>query len=213
MTELLTPEGKKIYDNAVYTLSYKKGEVIFKEDSPINQVKIVIKGLIKVCRNQTPSKPLIIQLQGEGEYLELSSVFNNRNHSVTAVAIENTVIHHIAIQTFFTLYHNNPSFNEEISRKIAHSNQYLLKQLIARSIKRLPGRVADAILYFYKLNKQSPSFTLPLSRPEMAQFVGTTKESLIRTLMEFKNDKIIDLEDRDLTINSLEILQTLSRLG
>jgi CRP-like cAMP-binding protein len=63
------------------------------------------------------------------------------------------------------------------------------------------------------LNKEYLTFALPLSRVEMAQLAGTTKESLIRTLTEFKHDKIIDLEERNLTIVSLEIIQTLSRFG
>jgi CRP-like cAMP-binding protein len=73
--------------------------------------------------------------------------------------------------------------------------------------------VADLILFFYNLYNQQDAFRLPLNRKEMAQFAGTTKESLIRTLSEFKNDRIIELDDREVSINSMEIIRILSRLG
>jgi CRP-like cAMP-binding protein len=47
----------------------------------------------------------------------------------------------------------------------------------------------------------------------MAHFAGTTKESFIRTIGEFKNDRIINLDDRKVDIISIEIIKTLSRLG
>lgn len=213
MTELLSPLGQKIFDNALYPMTFKKGEVIFREKEHVDQVKLIEQGLVKLSHNQTSGKPLIIELLDEGNFIELSSVFNGRTHEVSAIALENTLIHSIDIQTFFTIYYNNTSFNEEINRKMAGSNKFLLNQLVARTIKRLPGRVADVILYLYELNKKSLTFNVPLTRIEMAQLAGTTKESLIRTLTEFKNDKIINLDGRNLTIVSLEIIQTLSRFG
>jgi CRP-like cAMP-binding protein len=73
--------------------------------------------------------------------------------------------------------------------------------------------VADLVLYFYTLFDNNPTFRFPLNRRELAHFAGTTKESLIRTLTEFKNDRIIELNDREVKINSMEIVKTLSRLG
>ena len=185
MKELLSQEGKDIFEDAIFSVFFNKGEMIFKEKSPVNQVKLVQKGLVKLCGNHHSQKPLIIKLTGSGKFIELSSIFNSKTHSVAAIAVEETIIQYIDIDTFLSLYYNNPAFNEEISKAIACSNQHLLNQLIARSIKRLPGRVADAILYFYELNNQSLSFSFPLSRQKLAQLIGTTKESLIRTLTEF----------------------------
>ena len=56
-------------------------------------------------------------------------------------------------------------------------------------------------------------FSFPLTRRELAELSGTTKESFIRTLTEFKNDKIIELNGSEVEIKSLKIVKTLSELG
>jgi len=57
------------------------------------------------------------------------------------------------------------------------------------------------------------SITLPISRLETADFIQTTKETASRTLTEFKNDRIIELEDKDVVLKSLNLLETLNRIG
>jgi CRP-like cAMP-binding protein len=84
---------------------------------------------------------------------------------------------------------------------------------MSQSHKQLPGRIADVILYFSGVIYKSEEFDFPFTRRELAELAGTTKESFIRTLAEFKNDKIIDLEGSRVKINSLRIINTLSELG
>jgi CRP/FNR family transcriptional regulator len=73
--------------------------------------------------------------------------------------------------------------------------------------------VADLIRYFSEDIFKSDDFTVPLTRQEMAELIGTTKESLIRTLNEFKNDKLIELDGKRIKIVSHELISILSELG
>lgn len=107
----------------------------------------------------------------------------------------------------------NPEMARGVMNILSRDAMYYLDRLTSSHHKQLPGRVGDTLLYFYKLFNQNPCFHLLLSRTELAQFAGTTRESLIRTLSEFKHDRIIDLDDRYVEILSLDIVRTLSRLG
>ena len=69
------------------------------------------------------------------------------------------------------------------------------------------------LLFFSENIYKSQSFTLPLSRRELAELTGTTKESMIRTLAEFRHDKIIKIDGKEVEIISPNIIRTLSRLG
>jgi CRP-like cAMP-binding protein len=69
------------------------------------------------------------------------------------------------------------------------------------------------LLFFSKKIYQSNSFSLPVSRMDLAELVSTTKESISRTLTEFKNDKIIEIDDKKIVIKSPDLLQILSKLG
>ncbi|PWD98930.1 Crp/Fnr family transcriptional regulator [Marinilabilia rubra] len=213
MDEILTEEDKKLMEVSSVTLQFQKGEAIFREKAPVNQVHLVRSGLVKISKDGASNKPLIIKILKPGNFLSLATIFNGGINVTSATAVTNASLTLIERDAFFKIYRRNPAFNESICRQISHANTYLLQQLMSRSVKRLPGRVADTILDLHKLNDESHSFELPLSRVEMAQLAGTTKESLIRTLAEFKHDKIVKLEGRTLTINSLEILQTLSKFG
>jgi CRP-like cAMP-binding protein len=98
-------------------------------------------------------------------------------------------------------------------QRISSDNLFNIGRLSSLLSKQLPGRVADIILYFSEVIFESNEFSIPLTRQELAELAGTTKESLIRTLSEFKHDKIIDMTRNGFSINSLNILKTLSRLG
>lgn len=89
----------------------------------------------------------------------------------------------------------------------------LLDKVINVSQKQVPGRLADVLLFFSTQIYKKDTFTLPVSRMDLAELISSTKESISRTLTEFRNDKIIELEDKEVTIKSLELLQILSRLG
>ena len=69
------------------------------------------------------------------------------------------------------------------------------------------------IFFNFCPNCKSENFTFPLSRKELADFAGTTKESFIRTLSEFKNDKIIEIDGARISVKSMDIVKTLSQLG
>lgn len=81
------------------------------------------------------------------------------------------------------------------------------------SHKQLPGRIADVLLYFSEVIYGSEKFTFPFTRRELAELAGTTKESFIRTITEFKNDKIINLDGATVDIVAMKIVRTLSELG
>jgi CRP-like cAMP-binding protein len=90
---------------------------------------------------------------------------------------------------------------------------FIFERLISQSHKQLPGRIADVLLYFSEDIYKSNTFNFPFTRKELAELAGTTKESFIRTLTEFKNDKIINIEGSQVEIVSLENVKMLSKLG
>jgi CRP/FNR family transcriptional regulator, polysaccharide utilization system transcription regulator len=75
------------------------------------------------------------------------------------------------------------------------------------------GRVADAILFFANKIYDTYSFDLPVSRQEIADLTGITRESASRILTEFHNEKIIDLQNRHFTILNDKLLREISEKG
>jgi len=194
-------------------VTFKKGEIIFRESMPLNYAKFVMDGMVKVSRRGSGGKSIILKVLGPDSFIDLMSLLEGAFFEYTATAVTRASIGLIRLDVFRDMVESNYALGTSLLKQSMNENRYLLNKLMARNVKRLPGRVADVILYFYEFYGQECTFHFPLSRHELAQLASTTKESFIRTLSEFKHDKIILLDDRAITINSMEILRTLSRLG
>ena len=75
------------------------------------------------------------------------------------------------------------------------------------------GRMADGLLYLGNIFYKSSHFMLNLSRQDLADLTGMSKDSAIRILKEFEKDRIIALKGKEIKILNPEQLQSISRLG
>lgn len=205
LTDIIRQRGTEV--------RYKPGELIYKQNSPLRNFYMVDSGLVKVFRETKNQREIILDVCGPGDFPGLLALWNRQVSDSSVVAIETTQILLVESDLFKVIFLNNANFANYLFNIMSSQSLQIVNRLISINQKQLPGRVADLILFFYNLYDQQDAFRLPLNRKEMAQFAGTTKESLIRTLSEFKNDKIIELDDREVSINSMEIITILSRLG
>jgi len=119
----------------------------------------------------------------------------------------------IDINIFKQIVNSNGRFAQFLLNHLSQQGLNLLDRLMGQTHKQLPGRVADVLLYFSEVIYKSQRFTFPLTRRELAELAGTTKESFIRTLTEFRNDKIIEIDGSEVEIKSMKIVKALSELG
>jgi CRP-like cAMP-binding protein len=209
---LTIEERKKLY-SATNQVEYLKRDIIIKQNARVSEIPLVLSGLVKFSREMRKGKSIILRIAQPGSFLGLSSVFASETYEYSVSALESAIVRFVDIDTFKWLIQNNGAFALEIVRQIGTDNIFNINRLSSLLYKQLPGRVADIILYFSEDIFNSSSFSIPLTRQELAELAGTTKESLIRTLSEFKHDKIIDMNRNVFTINSINIIKTLSRLG
>jgi CRP-like cAMP-binding protein len=194
-------------------VKYRSGELIYKQNAPLSHLYWIESGMVKIFKETKNHREIITNVCGKGEFIEILSLWNNQVCDFSAEAIEETKVILLDKVAFTNLFLLIPENSNYLLRLTSAQSLQTINRLIAINQKQLPGRVADLVLYFYTLFDNNATFRFPLNRRELAHFAGTTKESLIRTLTEFKNDRIIELNDREVKINSMEIVKTLSRLG
>jgi len=211
--EFLSENDSKLIQENSNIVSYKAHDIIFKQNTRTSHVMFIKSGLVKLYAENKNQRNKILKLGTAKEYLGLNSVLGEETFSYSAVAVQRTEIFIIDFEIFQQVLQNNGQFSYALLKHITEHNLMLLSRLISQSQKQLPGRIADIILYFTEQIYNSKEFHFPLTRTELAELAGTTKESLIRTMTEFKNDKIIKLEGKKVSVISLEILKTLSRIG
>lgn len=192
---------------------YQKKDVIFKQGTLTSHAMFIKSGLVKVYKEGHNNKSVIFKIASPGHFIEYISILGENTFQYSAAALEESKIFFIDINMFYSIVESNNRCTNFLLKSLSAEYLYMFDRLISKHQKQLPGKVADLILYFSECIYNSHSFQFPLSRIELAEFVGTTRESLIRVLSEFKNDKIIDLDGKLIKINSIVILKTLSKIG
>jgi CRP-like cAMP-binding protein len=198
------------YSNIV---KYNKREVIFRQNTRTSHIMFVKSGLVKIFKEGRNNKYIILKIAVPFDFLGLMSIYGSDTHQYSASAIHESEICFIDKDTFNKILRTNGEFTLYIINLISNDGLFIFNRLMSQSHKQLPGRIADVILYFSEVLFKSNEFEFPFTRRELAELAGTTKESFIRTLAEFKHDKIINLEGAKVTINSMNIIKTLSQLG
>ena len=204
---------KKELGNHVTYMNFSRHDILFNQKMPSDHAVFLINGLIKVYKGGRGDRLICISLTGPGQFAGLSSVFGSVDYKFSAAAIEDTEALMIRKEALFNVIKSNGRFATELFRILSTEVLDVSEKLVNFSMKQLPGRVADLLKYFSEEVFNNDDFTVPLTRQELAELIGTTKESLIRTLNEFKNDKLIELDGKRIKIISPELITMLSNLG
>jgi CRP-like cAMP-binding protein len=193
--------------------AFQKREVIFRQQTPASHVLFVKSGLVKIYKEGRNKRNFILKIASPGEYIGLMSVFGGSMNQFSASAVNAAEIGYIERNSFNLVMQKNGEFARGVVKYLSEEGLFIFERLIGQSHKQLPGRIADVILYFSDNIFKKEEFEFPFTRRELAELAGTTKESFIRTLSEFKNDKIISLDGSRVMIKSMKIIRTLSELG
>ncbi|MCX7987213.1 MAG: Crp/Fnr family transcriptional regulator [Bacteroidales bacterium] len=211
--QYLNDEEQDLIRKHSNVVHYRKNDQIFIQKTLTSHVMYLVSGMVKTYREGRMGKRVIFSIDTPQSFLGLLSIFGNDIHEYSGSAIDASDVLFIDINIFKQVIHSNGKFAHFLLNQVSRQGLSLLERLMAQTHKQLPGRVADLLLYFADVIYKSHRFTFPLTRRELAELAGTTKESFIRTLTEFKNDKIIDIDGSEVEIKSMKIVKTLSELG
>lgn len=203
----------EMVNESSYYVPYKKGDIIFRQNTPTSHIMFIRSGLVKIYKEGRNQKVIILKISKENEFIGLLSIFGDSLFQFSASALEDTEIYYVDIGVFKNIIKHNGSYSIQLMKLLSLEGLHIFEKLVNLSHKQLPGRIAEIILYFSKEIFNSNVFEFPLTRQELAELASTTKESLIRTLSEFKNDKIIELDGRKVEIKSFDIINILSKMG
>jgi len=194
-------------------ISFNKKNVVFRQGTLISHVMFLESGMVKLFKEGKNERSIILKISTPGDLIGFVSIYGDSVLHDSATAIEDSSVFFIDINTFNSVIENNGKYGIYLLKKVCKDNLNIFERITSQYHKQLPGKIADIILYFSEQIYQSDIFEFPLTRTELAALAGTTKESFIRTLTEFKNDKIIEIDGKLIKIKSIDIIKTLSRLG
>lgn len=190
-----------------------KKDVLFNEGDSTNYLYFLKSGLIKLSKDLRNNRSIILKISTPGDLIGIMSQFGSDTFEYSATAVIESEVLCVDFRIFKSILSENGEYAMHLMNILCAENINIFNRIIIQNHKQLPGKLADILLYFSEKIYESDSFVIPLTRTELAELAGTTKESFIRTLTEFKNDKIIETDNKSIKITSFEILRTLSRIG
>ncbi len=209
----LTDKQKELIIANCNLVEYHNRDVLFKQNTRTSHLMFIVSGLIRIFKEGRNNKILSLKTLTSGDFVSYYSVFGDSIYRYSASAIDEVKILIIDYASFVSVLQENGNMAMAMIKKISKDGIYLIDRMMSLSHKQLPGRIAEVLLYFSTEIYKKDEFDFPLTRLELAELAGTTKESFIRTINEFKHDKIIELEGRHVRIISMDIVKILSELG
>lgn len=197
--------GKKALDQIASgrnTNLYKKKQIIYNEGNHPARLFYIQKGKVKTFKINEDGKELTVGLFTEGDFLGYHALLEKSVYRENAEAMDETEIAIIPKEEFESLLYNNPEVTKKFIELLAKNVTEKEQQLLALAYNSLRKRVADALLILqtkYQKNNEE-QFSINLSREDLAQIAGTATESLIRTLSDFKNEKLVDIKNGNIII-------------
>lgn len=183
---------------------YKKKQVIFLEGNHPQYLFYVISGKIKAFKTSEDGKELTVGLYGAGDFMGYTALLEEATYNVTAKALEDSEVALISRKDFFVLINSNSAVAMQFIRFLARNNNQKAQQMVQLAYDSLRKRVANALLLlrekYKKEEEEVRKFAIHITREELAHLSGTTTESLIRTLSDFKYEKIISIEGGEIKI-------------
>jgi len=176
---------------------YKKNQPLFIEGSFPRGVFCLNQGKIKVFTRGDEGKEQIIHIAKAGDVIGFRSMFSGEPYKVSASTLEESNICFIGKEDFLLMMDSNPILRngiiKELSKELGERAQFITN-MAQKSVRE---RLAFSLLILSDIYGDEE---INLTREDMANFVGTATETLIRLLKDFKEDEIIEIHTRKLKI-------------
>ncbi len=187
---------------------YKKREQIYSEGSFPRGVHFVNKGRVKIFRSNPDGKELITALCKEGDFFGYIPLLEESAYQDSAVAFEDAEISLIPQEDFFALIYSNPHVSRKFIRMLSDNIAEKEDQLIRLAYNSVRKRVAEALVMLQDRYKKADekNFSIVISREDLANIVGTSQETAIRMLSDFKEEKLVEIDGSAITVTNYDRL-------
>jgi CRP-like cAMP-binding protein len=192
--------------------TYKKGEILFREGSYPTGIYYIIKGKAKKYKTDKEGREQIFYVCRKGEVLGYHALISGEKYTDTAATIEESIIAFIPKDDFLQAIQISSVLSNRLLKVMSHEFGVLVNGIAVFAQRTVRERLALSLIILrdkYKKEHQSGKpVELDLSRDDLAKFVGTARETLVRLLHDFKEDGLIETNGRKIILlKPIEISQ------
>ena len=207
-----SPGVMKDFDAIKSTAFYPKRSLLFIEGQDPRGSFVLCQGQAKLSITSNEGKTLIMRVAKSGEILGLIAILSGRPYELTAETLRPCQAAFVHREDFLRFVAKHPEASQNMIRQLSAQYQGACEQLrtvaLSSSAQEKLARLLLAWSAGIQATKEGIRINLPMTHGEIAEFIGTTRETVTRTLSDFKTRQLVAIQGSILTIPSRAALES-----
>jgi CRP-like cAMP-binding protein len=209
----LTENELKLVNESRYEATFKPGEIILKQGSPATSAVFLAAGIAKIYIEGLDGRSFILGMAMPTNLILGPGVHISSRHSYSVSALTVVQACFINFDLINQLIRQNPAFALGMMEELSQKSLIVHNKLVSLTQKKMPGRIAEALLFFADEVFKQDKYEMILSRQELGEMTNMAKESVVRILKELEGSGVIKSGTSGIEILDKEKLRLISERG
>jgi CRP/FNR family transcriptional regulator len=195
---------------------YARGDFVFREGDAADAIFCLQRGAVKVYKLGQAGEEVAIRLLGSGALMGYRPMLAQDSFAASAVALDDSTICTIPSSLALSILRESPDLALQLLGKLATELRVSEEQMVQRAVESVQQRTARFLLWLYEsaaADDSGTTFVSILRREDMATAIGTTPETLSRTLHDLERRRIIELDRRSIRVRRIDTLRRMALDG
>jgi CRP/FNR family transcriptional regulator len=211
----LPPSALQAFENIKYATAYPQGAVLFVEGQLPRGIFVLCKGSVKLSINSPSGRTVIVKLAEAGEVLGLSATISGKAYEVTAETIDPCQVNFVKRDDFLRFLKDDVEACFKVAEQLSEKYHNACKEAGSLGLSHSAAEKLAKLLLEWSLKngdngKAEPRLKLRLTHEEIAQMIGTSRETVTRLFAEMKKRQILQSKGSTLLIRNTAALRDLA---
>lgn len=203
------------FENIKYATAYPKGAVLFVEGQAPRGIFVLCKGRVKMSICATDGKTLIVRIAEPGEVLGLSAAVSGKPYELTAETIDPCQVNFVKRDDFLRFLKDHSEACFKVAEQLSEKYNTACHEVRSLGLSHSAGeKLAKLLLEWSSKNgesiKQEPRVRLALTHEEIAQMIGTSRETVTRLFADLRKRQIVQAKGSTLVIRNKAALKLIA---
>lgn len=214
----LPPAALRSFESIKYTTVYPKGAVLFVEGQAPRGIFILCKGRIKLSVSASDGKTFILKITEDEEVLGLSATISGKPYELTAETLAPSQLNFVKREDFLRFLKDNSEACFRVAEQLSEKYNVACHEVRALGLshsaaEKLAKLLMDCSSKNGEAHKQEPRLKLSLTHEEIAQMIGTSRETVTRLFADLKKRQIVQTKGAIVVIRDKAALRALAATG
>jgi len=211
----LPASALQAFENIKYATAYPKGAVLFVEGQAPRGIFVLCKGRVKLSICAPDGKTLIVKIADPGEVLGLSASVSGKPYELTAETVDPCQVNFVKREDFLRFLKEHPDACFKVAEQLSEKYNTACHEVRSLGLSHSAGeKLARLLLEWSSRNgeasKNEPRVKLALTHEEIAQMIGTSRETVTRLFGDLKKRQILQTKGSTLVIRNKAALKMLA---